>query len=152
MRKSLLVVSLFISVFSFAQNQKTVLSFDETTVRQKMKAEGLSDTRIRQLIEQRKEMMKRGTANWTAAKKNPAVNSSCNMGVENGWDIWQWQIGTNSGANPPVWSAPPASNPQTPNFTVTSGAGIDSNSPGPNPGDPTLPVVCPFFGNHSIKL
>jgi gliding motility-associated-like protein len=40
--------------------------------------------------------------------------------------------------------------PVGPDFAITSGPGIDPNTPGP--AGPPLPVVCPGFGNHSIVL
>ena len=134
-------------------------AMDEATLRQKMKEDGLTQPVIDKLIAQRKLWMKKGDANnylWTSAKNNqtPVVNAPCNgLGVENGWGAWQWQKGGNSGANPPNWtSGPPANNPSTPDFTIMSGASIDPNTPGPSPGDPTIPVVCPGFGNNSIKI
>ena len=119
-----------------------------------MKDDGLSEPMIDKLILQRKELEKSGrNVSWSPIKKyNPKLNSLCNMGVENGWDTWQWQMGSNSSLNPPVWAGAPASNPAVPDFTIMSGAGIDPNTPGPNPGNPKIPVVCPGFGNNSIKI
>ena len=42
--------------------------------------------------------------------------------------------------------------PFNPRFAITSGNGIDPLTPGPNPGDPSIPVVAPGFGNYSIML
>lgn len=141
---------------------------DEATLRQKMKEDGLLDPVIDKLIAQRKLWMQKGNNfnyNWTSVKnagQNPIVNAPCQgLGVESGWGAWMWQEGGNSGANPATWTGPPAANPATapitgtmtgPGFTITSGAGIDPNTPGLNPGDPTIPVVCPGFGNNSIKI
>ena len=131
---------------------------DEATLRKKMKADGLVDPVIDKLIAQRKLWEKNGTYTWTSVKnnnQNPIINAPCNgLGVENGWGAWQWQKGSNSGANPAVWTGAPANNPATPDFTIMSGAGNDPNTPGPAgpPTDPVVPVVCPGFGNSSIKI
>ncbi|MBI3500169.1 MAG: T9SS type A sorting domain-containing protein [Bacteroidetes bacterium] len=81
-----------------------------------------------------------------------AISQTCDsMGVENGWAGWLWQNGGDTGSLPPVWYGAPAANPSTSpagpggNFyTITSGTGIDTNG--------NFPVVCPGFGNHSIKI
>lgn len=129
---------------------------DEATLRKKMKEDGLTDPLIDKLIAKQKLYKKQGKVTWSSAKntgQNPVVNAPCSdLGVENGWGAWQWLKGGNSGANPPVWTGAPALNPAVPDFTLTSGAGIDPNTPGLNVGDPTVPVVCPGFGSSSIKI
>ncbi len=138
---------------------------DEATLRADMKSDGLSDPMIDKLIAQRKLWEQQGrNVSWTSARnaQPPVVNAPCNgLGVEGGWGAWLWQEGTNSGGNPPTWVGSPAANPASapvlgsmtgPGFAITSGTGIDPNTPGPNPGDPKLPFVCPGFGNNSIQL
>ncbi len=155
MKKILLFTAIFISLSAIAQNEK--LSSGEKNIRQKMKADGLSEQMIDKLLQQRKELEKTGRhVNFSSLKKNPTVDtaSSCNMSVENGWDAWEWRTGTNSGANPPIYSGLPVPNPAsaTSGYHITSGTGIDFNTPGPNAGDPAIPIVCPGFGNHSIMI
>lgn len=128
--------------------------FDEATLRKKMKDDGLLDPVIDKLIEQRKTWVKQGkNIYWSNVKtsKPPITHAPCgDMGAENGWGQWSADIGTaNSGSQ--TWT-PPAGAPGAPNFNLTSGAGIDPNTPGPNAGDPTIPVVCPGFGSASIQI
>ncbi|MFM2206247.1 MAG: hypothetical protein RL213_222 [Bacteroidota bacterium] len=74
------------------------------------------------------------------------------MGVENGWGYWQSFPGTFGPLSNPVLTFSALGNtPATPRFTITSGSNIDRYSPGA-PGTPTLPVVAPGFGQHSILL
>lgn len=125
---------------------------DEATLRKKMKADGLNDAVIDKLIEQRKVWMNQGkNIYWTNAKdaKPPVTQAPCNdMGVESGWGAWQGDLGTaNSGSQ--TWT-PPAGVPTAPNFVLTTGAGVDQNTP--SAGNPSIPVVCPGFGNQSIQL
>lgn len=145
--------TLCFSICAFAQNQKAQDTSEEKITRQKMKEEGLPFPVIDKLIQQNKELEAVGRkVNWISMKQNPSANSSCSgMGVENGWGVWQWQMGTNSGGNPPVFTNPPALNPAAPNFSITSGPGIDPNTPG-SPSSPSIPYVCPGFGNHSIQI
>lgn len=126
--------------------------FDEQILRKKMKADGLHDAVIDKLIEQRKEWMSQGkNIYWTSAKNAnpPVVQAPCpDMGVENGWGAWQGDIGTaNSGSQ--TWTPPPGP-PTNPNFALTTGTGIDQNTP--SPGNPPIPVVCPGFGSRSIRI
>ncbi|MBI4931367.1 MAG: PKD domain-containing protein [Bacteroidetes bacterium] len=130
--------------------------FDEATLRQKMKADGLAAPIIDKLIADRKVWMQQGkNVSWTNVKNagsNPTPMATCgDIGGENGWTAWLGDIGSvNSGA-PPTWT-PPAGLPSVPNFSITSGAGTDPNTPGPNVGDPTVPFVCPGFGSASLEL
>ncbi|MBI3501950.1 MAG: PKD domain-containing protein [Bacteroidetes bacterium] len=132
---------------------------DEATIRKKMKEDGLFEPVIDKLLAQRKLWVQRGGnykwSNATNGNCTPNGSAPCGgLGVESGWGAWQWQNGTNSGSNPPTWGPGPNANPATsPTFyNITSGAGIDCNTPGPNAGDPPIPVVCPGFGNQSIKI
>jgi hypothetical protein len=113
MKTLLFFFALSFSFCAFAQDQKTQNSSDAKTIRQKMKEDGLSEKMIDKLIEQRKELEASGRkVSWTSMKQNPSINAPCGyMGVENGWGAWQWRNGTNSGANPPTYAQPPASNP-----------------------------------------
>jgi len=75
----------------------------------------------------------------------------CNdMGAENGWGSWLGDVGiAQSGTQ--TWSPPPVL-PSSPNFFLTNGTSIDPCTPGPNPGDPPIPLVAPNFGNASIMI
>lgn len=176
MKKQTFILSFFSSLFLFsllicasvmnAQEVKyqkrdlqvtkhNTTSFDEATLRQKMKADGLLDPVIDKLIAERKVWMKQGkNLNWTSVKNagsNPVVQAPCgDMGGETGWGAWQADIGTaNSGSQ--TWTPPPGA-PAVPNFSITTGAGVDNNTPGPNVGDPIIPFVCPGFGSASIEI
>lgn len=130
------------------------VGFDEPSLREKMKNDGLSPAVIDKLIEQRKELFLKGkNVQWTSLKKsNPVTNALCSdMGVESGWNSWLGDLGTANSGFPPTWT-PPAALPTAPNFTITTGSGIDPNTPGPNAGDPKIPVVCPGYGKNSIKI
>src|ERR1051326_5892997 len=164
--------AIFIFSFQFANAQvkyeeksvkvtpQDINNLDEKAVREKMRADGLFDPVIDKLLAQRKLWTQKGkNYNWLSAKYGnnipngctPATTAPCSgLGVEGGWGAWQWQNGTNSGANPPVWSGAPANNPGTPFYTITTGAGVDPNTP--SAGNPSIPVVCPGFGNNSIKI
>jgi len=155
---SLLAIILLLPLFLSAQENFIITrdntdGFDEPLLREKMKNDGLSPVVIDKLIEQRRELFLKGkNVQWTSLKKaNPITNALCSdMGVETGWNSWLGDIGTaNSGSQ--TWTPPP-STPAAPNFSITAGNGIDANTPGPNPGDPKIPVVCPGFGKNSIQL
>jgi len=130
---------------------------DEATLRKQMKADGVSAPVIDKLIAQRKIWLQKGKiVNWSNAKnaQTPVINAPCNgLGVEGGWGAWKGADGDNS-AGPATnisWNA--ATNPPSgANFSITTGTGIDPNTPGPNAGNPTIPVVCPGFGSSSIVL
>src|SRR3990172_8580010 len=94
--------------------------FDEATLRQKMKADGLSDPIIDKLIADRKVWMKQGkNISWTNVKNSgnpPVVQAPCgDMGGENGWGQWLSQVGTTNSGAPPTWTPPPAL-PTAPNY------------------------------------
>ena len=73
------------------------------------------------------------------------------LGVESGsWGAWQSTDGYLKYGNPgPVFFA--ATNPQAPKYTIVTGNAVDACSQN-NLGNPTIPVVCPGFGNSSIRL
>src|ERR1041385_4022450 len=89
------------------------------------------------------------------AQKIPVVHAPClDMGGENGWGQWQWQISTNNYNNTDsiIWSTP-MSNPASPRFALNSGAGNVLCTPGPPPFSPSVPLVAPDgFGNVSIQI
>lgn len=135
--------------------KQSTADFDEATLRAKMKADGVLDPVIDQLIAERKEWMKKGqNVYWTNVKQtdpNPVIQATCaDMGAESGWGAWQWQVGGNSGSNPAVFPSPYAFNPAAPNFNITTGAGNDPRTP--SAGNPTVPLVCPGFGSSSIHM
>ena len=144
------------------QSTKTNTSkLSEDEVRKQMENNGISEPVIDMLLKQRKEYMHKGAqVNWTNVQRNgkpPVVNATCSgMNVSgNNWGAWVGKQGDNSSgpASNITWSG--SLIPPTPAglFGITAGAGIDANTPGPNPGDPTIPVVCPYFGhNGSIVL
>ena len=72
------------------------------------------------------------------------------VGVENGWSSWKAATGVYFGGVVTL----NATNliPTAPRFNLTSGAGLDGCTPGPNPNDPPLQLVAPGFGNASIQL
>ncbi|HEY4797771.1 MAG TPA: PKD domain-containing protein [Bacteroidia bacterium] len=132
---------------------------DEGTLRKQMKADGVADVVIDKLIAQRKDWIKANKNVFWSNVKNaqlPIGNASCGgMGVEGAsWGSWTGNQGDNS-AGPSsniTWGG--ALTPPTPTtlFAITSGTGTDPNTPGPGAGNPTIPVVCPGFGNNSIVL
>jgi len=140
---------------SVSVNTQKASEMDEVSLRQKMKDDGLSEPVIDKLIAQRKQWMKKGkNVMWSNVKKsstNPSTHAVCgDMGGENGWGSWSAVKGDNSFGNPPTWNAP-FSPPTAQDFNITSGAGIDANTPGG--GGPAVPVVAPNgFGNHSIQI
>ena len=89
-------------------------------------------------------------------KEKPKPLAICaDMGGENGWGSWQALTGANNynTAGTPLFLTP-VTVPSAPRFNLTSGIGVDPCTPGPNPGSPAVPVVCPFpgFGNTSIQI
>ncbi|MBI4931368.1 MAG: PKD domain-containing protein [Bacteroidetes bacterium] len=142
---------------NFILNVNNTAGFDENTLRARMKVDGLSDPVIDKLIAQRKLLSMNGkSVEWIGMKKassTPVPFAACSdMGAENGWGAWCGAAGT---SGPPSFGGqscpPPASNGST-GFNLTAGAGIDACTPGFAPGSPTIPVVCPGFGNASIQL
>ncbi len=92
------------------------------------------------------------------AQKNQQVKPSAacsDLGGENGWGAWQALEGANhyNTAGAPLFLTP-VTLPTSPRFNLTTGAGLDPCTPGPAPGSPPVPVVCPFpgFGNTSIQI
>lgn len=138
-------------------------AFDEEGLRKKMKADGLSDPVIGKLIEQHRKWHESGRLVAWSRASSPSSSSSpmagCNgLGVENGWGAWMAAEGTNDNPGNPnqlnyviAWNTAVLPSSST-LIGLTSGNGIDPNTPGPNPGDPPLPVVCPGFGNTSIVM
>ncbi|MFN5355103.1 MAG: PKD domain-containing protein [Bacteroidota bacterium] len=166
-----LALNLFFSIgnLAFAQeyrkrelqlDREPLPVFDEVSLRQKMRADGLADPVIDKLVAQHRSWYAEGRkVAWThgAAKiTHPSTQAACNgLGVENGWGAWSGLDGSNNNANQLnyqiAWN--PATTPPTSTLIgLSTGAGIDPNTPGPNPGDPALPVVCPGFGTTSIVL
>ena len=170
MKKSLLLVCLVFLVVAktFAQpisvtknslpmNRAELVSslFEEQTLRQKMKEDGLTEPVINRIIEGRKKLEAQGRkVQWSHHERggsNPTPSATCtDIGVENGWASWLGATGSNSGGNPAALGPPTV--PTPPRFNITSGAGIDPCTPGVAPGAPPLAVVAPGFGNASIQL
>ena len=73
-----------------------------------------------------------------------------NMGAENGWSSWKAATGVYFGGA--ITYNATNLTPSSPRFNLTSGAGLDGCTPGPQPGAPPLPLVAPGFGNTSIQL
>lgn len=129
-------------------NENTI---DEVKLRKDLQSDGLSDVVINAIIAQRKKLIHRHEAPLylNGKNKNPLPMAVCSdMGGESGWGGWQGAVGTNNA--PPTFPAPGV--PAAPNFVLTSGAGVDPCTPGPQPGAPPLPVVAPGFGNASIMM
>jgi len=129
----------------------------DAEVRKMMKADGLTDPEIDKKLAERKLFLKKHNATMTLIPqnnhkgKNPVPYACTDLGVESGWSLWQGASGSNSGGNPGTLQ-PPVSNPPAPRFNLTSGGGVDPCTPGPAAGSPSIPVVCPGFGNASIQL
>ena len=106
----------------------------DAELRKKMKLDGLSDPQIDKIIAQQGLFMKKHNASIktipgnTRGGQNPHPMACTDLGVENGWSLWQGAIGSNSGGNPGTLQ-PPVSNPPAPRFNLTSGAGVDPCTP-----------------------
>lgn len=167
MKKCLLPLSTLLLIFtfqiSFAQQEdasKNISDWkwdDENIYRKQLTNDGIPAATVEKLVAKRKELILSGRNVSSISHsldirspQNPATQALCSdMGGENGWGAWVAKTGTNT---PPItWSAP-LSPPTSPNFNLTSGLGIDACTPGPNPGDPPIPVVAPNFGNSSIQI
>jgi PKD repeat protein len=129
----------------------------DAQLRKMMKADGLTDPEIDKIIAGKKLFLEKYKGTMTVSQKlkkgggpNPVPYACTDLGVESGWSLWEGAPGTNNGSNPGTLGPPAA--PAAPRFNLTSGAGIDPCTPGINPGDPTIPVVCPGFGGSSIQL
>jgi len=130
---------------------------EENIYRDRLKKDGLSDAVVNRLTEQHKIMLAQGRkVDEQAIKRsrNPKLQSTCSvcgdMGGENGWGAWQALAGVNEDLTGLIFTPPTA--PYAPRFNLTTGAGIDAETPGPNFGDPVIPVVAPGFGNFSLQL
>src|ERR1051325_1683961 len=130
MKKLLFISVVCISLSSIAQN-------DEQQLRESLKNDGLTQSVIDKLIQQRQELMQSGRkVNWTNLKKTPYTNGSCaDIGVENGWGAWQAEIGDFMSANITFVSATTTA----PRFNLTSGSGFDPCAPSSY--TPNIPVV-----------
>ena len=157
MKAPLLFLIVTISISSFAQSRittakKNTVEFDEASLRQKMKSDGVSGEVINKLLDQRKALEKSGRKVVSVSLKSSSLLGTCSdLGVENGWGSWTGTVGTHNATGPPVFSVPP-SVPAAPNFSITAGASIDPCTPGTAPGSPTIPIVASGFGDHSISI
>ena len=133
-------------------------AFDEEGLRKKMMADGLSGPVIGKLIEQHRKWHESGRkVAWSrVSASSPSPMAGCNgLGVETGWGAWLTAEGSNDNPaqiNSNIAWGPITTPAASTNVGLSTGAGIDPNTPGPNPGDPPLPVVCPGFGNTSIVM
>ena len=131
---------------------------DESIYRRQMKANGLSDAVIDQLVEEKIRLFKSGrNIKWSAPKtlgnsNNPPIPfAACSdMGGEGGWGGWQAEEGKYSTGSTSTLTLTPAGVPTLPRFNLTSGPGVDTCTP--FGGGPPLPVVAPGFGSASIQL
>ena len=124
--------------------------FDEQSLREMMKNDGLTEPVINKLIKERKQLAESGrNLKWTNLKTTAVTNALCNdMGVENGWGAWMGDLGTALQGSQ-TWTPPPGP-PTAANFSITIGAGFDPNAP--ITGNLTIPYVCPGFGKASIRI
>lgn len=134
------------------KGRELITPSDESKQRELLTADGVPAPTIDKLIAERELVFKSGkNIQWTQLAKNPVPMALCSdMGVENGWGAWTAQTG-NIGSGS-VTITPGAVAPSAPRFTITSGAGIESCTPGVNPGDPAVPEVAPGFGNSSFRI
>ena len=158
-------------IFAFGQNEKSLVDRilknpeyqNQWSEIQQMRKENVSDKTILDYLgEKTNEKVKRlkklnpvtsFEPKNTFLKGNlPITNSSCSgLGVDNGWGAWQARTGSIA-AGVITWDAAGWVAPASPRFNLTSGSGIDACTPGPNAASPSLPVVCPGFGNASIQI
>ena len=172
-RTSILSLLLVCSAgFSFAQNERAlvnrILKNPEYQAQwssiEKMRGENTSDQKILDYLNGLSEARAKQAAKLNVLAKTsgandnffqgppPVTNATCSgLGVETGWGAWQSRTGSISSGTI-TWDAAGWVAPVGPRFNLTSGTGTDACTPGPVPGAPTLPVVCPGFGNASIQL
>ncbi|TAH42316.1 MAG: hypothetical protein EYC69_06000 [Bacteroidetes bacterium] len=115
----------------------------------KIPAAALEAIRIQNemIIEQGRKLSVRSYARTSSSS---ACGTCHDMGVENGWNVWQAEAGPNYDSL--GLSLTPVT-PTPPRFTINTGAGIDPLTPGINPGDPAITLVAPpGFGTSSIQL
>ena len=110
-------------------------------------------------IQKQNELLKSQGRNVTvhsysraSSSTSSSVCGTCHdMGVENGWSVWQAQEGYARFLVGDTFLSPIV--PAAQRFNITTGAGIDRLTPGVNAGDPPITVVAPpGFGNSSIQL
>ena len=150
--------SVFAQPGNDAKSVKEWVWQDENIYRKELLADGIPAATIEKLIQTRKELIFSGRNVSTIhhavdvrKSQNPSPFAACSdMGGENGWGSWTAHTGVFSGSLPIPWSGPLT--PTAPRFNLTSGAGNDACTPGPNPGDPPIPVVAPGFGNASLQI
>ena len=146
---------------SFAQqvpdkNKNPSVFFQENpSVSDQLKSKKIPTAALEVIRKQNELLIQQGRKLSVRSYARPSSSSSVcgtchDMGVENGWDVWQAEAGENYdslGLN--LTSTAPA----PPRFNMTSGAGIDPLTPGVNPGDPPITLVAPpGFGTSSIQL
>jgi len=132
-------ISVFLSVKSDAQ-QITNKGKEQVETKKSVSKAGQS---LHQNKTEAHTVRKEGTA--------PVPFATCSdMGAESGWGSWTAADGYfQYGGSPyPVFFGFGA--PAAPRFNITSGAGVDPCTQGTL--GPTVPVVCPGFGNASIQL
>src|ERR1035437_5030135 len=155
------------TIFSFGQNQKSLVDRilknpdykNQWSAIEQMRKANVDDNKIMDYLEAQSKAKRKQVENITIAPNQrmgqpPVAYAACSgMGVESGWGAWTARTGTYSGGSI-SWSQAVGAGiaPTAPRFNLTSGAGTDACTPGPNPGDPTIPVVCPGFGNASIQI
>src|ERR1035437_6003201 len=154
------------TIFSFGQNRKNlvdgILKNEEYKSHwgmiEQMRKENIGDNIIIDSLDsQVKAKSKQEKKTSTNRIGHPPITQAgapCSgLGVEAGWGAWTARTGTYSGGNLAWNQAVGAGIPPTaPRFNLTSGSGVDACTPGTNPGDPTIPVVCPGFGNASVQI
>ncbi len=148
MKKQILLFIFLANNFLFAQTdeEKTLLM---------MKNNGATESDIQQWKQNRKIISVPKTSPQKQNLKNPSPNSvgTCaDMGAENGWGVWEASTGYVLYVAGGTTFVVTGQTPTAPRFNIVNSAGADACTPGPNPGDPTLPFVAPGFGNASIQL
>ncbi len=156
----LMAILVFAPCFTFAQNISDnsidpVISWPEKlSVSEQIKANQIPEAALEVIRKQNEKLILEGRKISVQCYSRSNSSSACgtchDMGVENGWDVWQAEAGENFdslGLNltPTI--------PSPPRFNLTTGAGIDPLTPGVNPGDPAITLVAPpGFGASSIQL
>ena len=144
----------FLSPF-FSFSQRSIFT-DQPSRRETTK---ISEADKKKMLERREELIKKGMQFKTTERTRtgnplpPVPLTSCgNLGVESGWSLWQGAIGDASFVNSPTIAIGAPGAPTAPRFNITTGTGSDICTPGPNVGDPTIPLVAPGFGTASLQL